>query len=465
MVEHDIPYAYELFNRITNSATVNGEPLGAILVDGRHNLWHCFAQSAFIDECARFSETKRFEPAPSGLRLSYFLLGGLAFLVSLATYAWALIMRPRAFVYSVDNVSAPGAVDFRIERVYKELRSNRVRYLEVVHTVIGHQFLAGLWKRRRPAVYLEGLEWAWRFFRRPRAVSVGGLEHFTEDERRFAEVLVAKFVGVAPLLTFRTRFLARLMRDSGAQVVLAIDDARNYHDVVMAARDAGIRSYAFQHAHVTPYHPGWLKGVAYCGEYPRSDYLVVWNDYWKSEMIALDAVWPAENLVVGGSPKKESARALSYAPDGVVLVPYETHAPRSVVSELIRALKDTGAQVVLKARPDVPEKEQRAAVGDMIAVYAGQPVSCVVGTYSTYLSDAVAAGIPVGVVRTPLKFAKHLIDNRLAEPMSLSDMPAALKKLMALSPEERDRRRAILAASPRFNDTLRSILVEAGAVG
>jgi hypothetical protein len=331
MADSDLPYAYDLFNRITGAATVNGEPLGAILLDGTHNLWHCFAQAAFIEDCVAFSRTKKFADVAASYQvaqrgafsLKYFLVGGFAFLVSLVSVVGLRFGPPRVLVYSVDRLSPRGTFDFRIENLYRELARLKAPYVEVYHTVIGKRFLANLFTRRRAAIYLEGLEWAFYLVRaikrlfagRAAPITVEGLEAFTDDERRFAEALVTTYVSVAPLLRYRANFLTAVLRGR-IRTVFAIDDARHYHEVVIAAKRLGVTSYALQHSHVTPYHVGWLAAASYRGAYARSDYYLAWNEYWKDELFALNAVWPADAIIIAGSPKESSVFAARRAAPG-----------------------------------------------------------------------------------------------------------------------------------------------------
>jgi hypothetical protein len=370
-----------------------------------------------------------------------------------------------------------------MERVYKELE--KFPYIEIFHTVIGKRFLENLWKRRRLGLYLEGLEWAFYLVRatkrlfmgRTAGITVGGLESLNEDERKFAEALVEKYMSVAPLVRYRADFLTRALKGR-ISVVFSIDDARHYHEVMIAARRLKVPSYAFQHSHVTPYHVGWLAGPQYKGEYARSDYFLVWNEYWKEEMLALNSVWPEERIIVAGSPKDTSVFAARRAAPGgrprVVVIPYETHAPPAVIQRVLaKLLECTGVSVVIKVRPDVPKGEQIVSFGDIsnsVRVITNlaelkEGVTAVLGTYSTFLYDAAEAGLPVGLIRTPLQYTKRMVMNGLAEEVTVDGVCAAVERLAALTDQDIAFRSKILASADRLSGIIHDILARTSAVG
>lgn len=481
--DYDIPYAYELFNRITASATVDGKALGAILLDDRYNLWHCFAQSAFMDDCVAFSRTKRFADVADGYRsahgggmsLSYFLMGGIAFLITLVAWLKIRFGKKRVLIYSVDRATGTYHADFRIERIYRELEARHVPYTEVFHTIIGRGFWQNLIARRRAAVYLEGIEWLFYLVRmlkragvgRAAALTVAGLENFTNDERLFAEALIQKYVSVAPLLRFRTDYLTHILTGSSVATALSIDDMRHDHEIMIAARRANIASYAFQHGQFTPYHIGWIATEAYHGEYARADRLVVWNEYWRNELIALNAVWSADRIDVGGSPKDLTALKIMHSADSpLVLIPYEIHAPTETLKRFLESLKACGMEPVIKLRPDKSTSGQLERFGDVgkdirtVTDLADlhEPVACVAGTSSTFLYDAAGSGVPVGLVVTPLKYAKRMVENGLADAVPPGDPCSALKRLAALPESEIAGRQSVLAPADYFADTIGSIL-------
>ena len=491
--EYDIPYAYELFNRITASTVVNGQPLWALLLDDTHNLWHCFAQSAFIEDCVAFSITKKFaDVAPqyqavqrSGMSFKYFLVGGLAFVVTLVALIGMRFGPKRVVLYSVDRLSPRGRFDFRIERVYQALAAERAPYVEVFHTVIGKRFVDNLLRRRRAAIYLEGLEWAYFLTRMGKRIFVGraptmvidGLEGLTPDEQEFAKGLIHKYLSIAPLLRYRTDFLTWALRGR-TRVVFAIDDARRYQEFMIAAARIGAHSYAFQHSHVTPYHVGWLASGLYRGAYARPDYFVAWNEYWKEELLALNSVWPEGSIIIAGSPKETSVfaatRALPDSPVRTIILAYETHAPQRIVKKVLDTLVECAdVRVVIKIRPDLPAEGQLSVFGTVpnsVRVITNltelaEPVTAVLGTYSTFLYDAVEAGLPVGLIKTPLAYTKRMVLNGLADDVTVDGACAAVGRLAALTTADIGFRQKVLSEAGRLGVVIHDILVHENAVG
>lgn len=480
MAVPDIPYAYDLFTRITARVTVNGTPLPRLRICEAYNLWNMGAQTAFLEDCYGFSRTRKFEDVAAlygasmnRMALGNFVYGCLAFCSTLVALLAIRFGRPRALVFGVDKASAPGGVDFRIARLYAELARNEMPYTEMLHALLGKDFLRNLWARKRAAIYLEAIDWLYRLVRShtKERYRIGGLESFDREEALFAEALVHKYVGQMPMRRFRVRFLTRLLRGSRVRTILSIDDTRYYHELMIAGKECGIPSYGFQHGHVTPYHVGWLALPDADGAYARPDFLVVWNEYWKREFETLESVWPPEALLVGGSPNAASSLPLTRQEHRApyrVLLPCETHAPAAVAAALLRTLASCeDIHVILKVRPDIPVAAQLERLGTDTSSFAvvthlselSEPIAAVLGTYSTFLYEAAAAGIPVGVVRSDLAFARRMLENGLAESVDTEDACGAVRALSALPEDEVERRRSMLDYAPEaFSKVCENIL-------
>jgi hypothetical protein len=158
----------------------------------------------------------------------------------------------------------------------------------------------------------------------------------------------------------------------------------------------------------------------------------------------------------------------------VVVVPYETHAPVRVVRSVLTTLLGcAGVSVIIKIRPDLARADQLASFGalppsvrvvtDLTELTEG--VTAVLGTYSTFLYDAAEAGLPVGLVKTPLAYSKRMVMNGLADEITVEGACRTLERLAALTDHDVAFRQKVLAAAPDFATTIEHILVQRDAVG
>ncbi|MEK7530605.1 MAG: hypothetical protein AAB573_01960 [Patescibacteria group bacterium] len=432
MKEIDWPYAHDLYQRITTKARVNGTPISDIrLVEG-YALWPRVAQMALSVDFKFFSATKIFddvrvpydELSGAPYTFSGFFVGAFAFLVTCIASVVLVVSRREVVVYGVDKMGGIAHADFRMQGVYEVLISRAQSYVEVFHTILGVSFFKHLFARGRVAIYLEGIDWLYltlRFIRRlvvPREkFSVTGLESFSIEEQKITTAVVQKYVGAAALFRFRLSFLRFVLRESRVKLILSIDDTRHYQELMIAARECAIPTYAFQHGQISPYFVGWLGQNELHAAH--ADTLVVWNQYWKDELVRLQAAWQGDALLIGGSAKEMSALTLMRGNTNTVLIPYEIDAPLGIVRECIANLTRGGITVLVKLRNDIPAHTQCTAYNiteaqTIRSVSECPPVIAVIGSYSTFLYDAMMVGVPVGIIMSPLLFADGIVRNRLA---------------------------------------------------
>ncbi|MEN9389901.1 MAG: hypothetical protein RLZZ283_1 [Candidatus Parcubacteria bacterium] len=475
MNEIDWPYAYDLYQRVTTQARVNGTPIGDIrLVDG-YALWPRVSQMVLSDDLKFFSATKRFDDVRARYdhlnrapyTLTGFFVGAFAFLVSCIASLILVMSGRRVVVYGVDKIGGAGGADFRMQGVYEVLIARGVAYVEVLHTILGVSFFKHLFIRRRVAIYLEGIDWLYltlRIFRRlvvaRERLSITGLESCTAEEQKIAAAVIKKYIGAASLFRFRLSFLRFVLRKSRVQVVLSIDDARHYQELMIAARERSIPTYAFQHGQISPYFVGWLGQDEI--RTAHADTLVVWNQYWKDELLRLKSAWSEDALRIGGSAKGMSALSLRRGSTNTVLVPYEIDAPLGIVRECIANLSQGGLNVLVKLRHDVPTQVQLDQYGiteeqTVRSLSDCPPLVAVIGSYSTFLYDAMMAGIPVGVIMSPLLFADGIVRNRLAIEVDATEPVRGVRLLAAMTEDAVEDIRVRVAAAPA-TQTVNAIL-------
>lgn len=455
-----LPYAYELYTRMLTAVRVDGTPLTELTLHGGWSAWEPAAQLALMVDLAGFA--KRGEVPQTGqVSVRALCVGAVLAMWTCASVLGAIFSRVPVVVFSVDKDSAPGVIDFRIEKVYRTLNSRNTPYIEFFHTEGGIASLARMLRRKRPALYLEGLDFLYHIrtlFTTVRVPSLSGLETFTQEEAHVIRGLVTKYVRAQGLFEFRIRAVQAILKLSLVKIVIGIDDARYYHALAAAALEQSIPFYAFQHAHVTPYNVGWFRGCGGRRAHPST--IIVWNEYWKNKFLSLNSCWDEAHIIVAGSPKQDSVAGLTRGEGGApVVVPFETEAPRDEVCALIQGLAAIHRRIIFKLRPDKTEESQLETLGDTArlvepTLIVTEPVSAVIGTYSTYLYDALAAGIPVGVLRTDLAYARQLVESGMVVTVDRGSVPKALQELEHLSPEECARR----ARSTRPLDELERVL-------
>ncbi len=448
---------------------MNGVPINDVLLMGKYALWNRFQQFLFSSDILRYHSLGGFdaykeEEGGHNRKLSFkgFIVGMFGVGVSFYALVHAALARPRVILFGIDRVSGPYQSDFRTAELHQYLREHHVPYAECLHTVFNQKFIKNFGVRGRSALYLESLDTLYsilRFLhltRRPPELAIEGFNDMTDDESRFARYVINKYLGQQGAIEFRIRALRFFIRVSGARALWAIDDARHYHDIMAAAHDVGVPSYAFQHGHFTKYHVGWLVGERSQGEYMRPDYLVVWSAYWKKELARLHAVFPTEAIIVGAPERKMLTLPKKLFDRTTILIPHETDSSKKEVSRIIQALVGAGINVIIKLRQDHPVKSQ-------VEEYSAVPVTdeavtfvtnlseltarphAVIGVYSTFLYEMVELRIPVGVCVDLSDYGSGMVENGLANPVRLVTLIADIDSLVATPQMERDRRFASLA--------------------
>jgi hypothetical protein len=464
----DYAYALDFLKRL-NTVSYQGVPLQNSFFYEGYNLWHSFQQLLFED-IKRYSKTRTYTAVPPLTFLGavrYMISGIFMGVLSVAAVFKLRLFRTPVLIYTIDRDTSPYHSDFRLSELYRFLHEKNINYIECLHTVPGRAMYKSAFTRRRTTLYFEFFDflfWLKSVFsgKGNDEISISGLDLsvFTDDERLFAHHLVVAYAKRAALSRFKIEWLRRMLFCSRFKAVFAIDDVRYYSELLLAARYAGIKTFALQHGHFTRYHVGWLWNPAFKGKAISPDSFLVWSTYWKHELIRLGTHFPPASIVVGGVKdsygkiKDDTSRAQS-TDKMTVLVPYETACPKLEVTEYIKSmLACKNVQVVFKLRPDKPAEEQLAEYGlfderaQLIvttdAAEVIDKVHVVVGVYSTYLYDMVAQGKSVGILNTSSDYGAGMKYNGLADVIGRENLCADLKKLATLQTSELDRRRTKL---------------------
>lgn len=482
----ELRYELDLLHRMER-VVADGTPLTEYPLFEKYSYWSRFVQFVFSADIKRFSAVRSFEGYLQGeggrsMRMSFkgLMVSLMGIFATSVGWVVARLSKPEVIVFGIDRVSdLKHKADFRIRSLHSFLAGNKISYFECFHTVFNISFLKNIFVRGRFAFYLEALDARFALMRHFGFVSkrhdpvLSGLDIFTEEERKFVSYVVKKYLGERELIEYRVKELARFVRDSGAKAVWAIDDARYYHDIALAAKIVGVPSYAFQHGHFTQYHVGWLKEPRTALQYICPDYLVVWSEYWKKELMRLGGVFPNETLIVGGYPEKLIALPSSRGSAFLVLIPHETDSPKQEVALFMRKILDSvpGSEIVMKLRSDHSAASQMEEYGELaqeprmrfitdLSELSSRP-HVVVGVYSSFLYDMVRAKVPTAIMETSMDYGKGMIENGLAETLYKA-RPEAVVEIAAQNKEVLGQRAQKLDSAFTLNDTFLDIADSCG---
>jgi hypothetical protein len=265
------------------------------------------------------------------------------------------------------------------------------------------------------------------------------------------------------------------LRLSGAKLLLSIDDARDYHETLLAAKLCGIPSYAFQHGFYGSVSVGWFKGIDFAGELVTPDRLYVWSDYWRDVLKKFDSVFPT--IMTGGLPKITEPLVKKIDSTGLtILFPYEARAYHEQVAWYIKkALESIDVKIIFKTRPDRPAHLQLAEYG--LKEIPGRLISepdtkkaleqsdIVLGTYSTFLYDMVAVDMPIVIVETDSEMGEDLVGSSFATLIKKTDdVYQKLSEAKRIPHEVRERLRIkLIGSTPKLlSNTLEEVALEHG---
>ncbi len=480
-MSRDLQYERELIHRL-NTVVVNGVPAALHTPIEGVSVWHTFQQFFLDSDVKLFARTRSFDAYHKEVqKLSRFRfrrgLGALMLLVlQLIGTAVLLIGRPKVLVFGADKVSDTAfQSDFRMHGLYQFLHSQGISFFECFHVIPGKQVISNFLKRKRFALYLESFDvlwYAYRFCTQPFSpgthYTMGTIEG-TEDEVAFIRFTVKKYLAIQPLIAFRIRSLAFILKYSAIRSALLIDDVRHYHALTEACRILGIPTFAFQHGHYTKYHIGWLRSSDFGSlRYMRADYLLVWSEYWKNELIRLGSIYPSESVLITG---RDHSNTVSFgARDNhhrIVLVPHESESVKSdVLAFITEAVLNSETQVYLKLRPDLSKEEQLATYGAnlpasvrVIDSLSDMPEPDVVaGVYSSFLYDMIERKIPVLVIYGAMDFGEGIVQNKLGEWVKPGSVSESIERMAGMTENEKEARMKKLVSEAHFNSALRSIL-------
>lgn len=373
---------------------------------------------------AKRNDTKNF----SEIIKTNFSMIALVFL-SIMSLIWCIFKKPRFGLYTVDIISGPHFSDPRIAGVYEYLDSQyrRAGFVEFVHAVVTRDTFYKFFKRCRPVIYLEALDYVISIWLK--------LFHFKIGKHELADLEFK--LSIARL---RVKILSFIYKFIGIKKLLTIDDYRFFQSFVVAAKISKIQSIAFQHGRFNE-SIAYLKyeGIDTSLNYAIPDYSCVWNNFWRDRLTSLYPVYTynKDKVIVAGSPRSalsfESVSGLinKKSEDNIsLLFVYEPHSIEYIKNVISEIKKSNNLNLFLKLRPDIDQKIQVSNLGlsadDTFKILNDwhdiiNQIDIAVGAYSTFLYECIGYGVPVIGIECPKLEIRDLIEQGVAVSIKQSD--------------------------------------------
>lgn len=450
-----------------------------ITVDGV-SVW-TFFQGAIGDDLRRIEDgtsTKYVESQP--LRFSRKIIRSLRIIVSiLSSFLFVVLQlfhRSAAIILVSDQLTKNGHNNPRLTEIYAWLNKHHASYTEVVHTTYSDIFFKNFVRRPAGILYLDGIRMIARFIVRLTPydkiqcyINSADFTSFPSERRELVRKIVRRYYGFALESVIVIRILTAILRVVHPRVFLTIDDIRHHNELLVATRAAGISSVVFQHSNLDHFFGSDSLPPEH---YAFGDFFVVWSHYWAQHLPEMSAQFALykDRIVIGGRANATtSPKNLVHAPRNQkpyrILVSYEVNISQTVARRCMSLLRNCPEMYILfSLRKDMDTTEQLVRyglTGEYPNVEVGSSfdltqVDAAIGTYSTFLDDLVAMGIPVGVVHAGYQTFHDLSKFGLAASLTLETMCNDLPKLTQLSEEERGRRRSTLVDGWGNLDTILS---------
>ncbi len=394
--------------------------------------------------------------------------------ITIAAFLKLFFGRTRLLVYTPDKYSKHDC-DFRFAAVYDYLRKNKINFVEVFHTLLGKEFYANFFKRKRPAIYLEALTFPFFLDNNFDAARID-LSPIAEHNRPYFKFLLAAIDKRAQISIRLAKVLSWLLKLTGVKKIIAVDDMRFTNELVIAGRLNNMEVLAFQHGAFIKYLVGFMDyGI------PRElslafDKLFVWNEYWKRVLLDFSSKYDEKNVEIGGLlrelPEILYQKKVSKVAEIVqvnLLVPYEGMVgPTSTMKEIkafIEKFLSLGMKIFFKVRQDVGIDEQLKNYGlsnqDKVEVVKEMDektlaqIDAVVGSYSTFLNEMLFYDKPVFLMKTSFDMGHRLVDDNLAILLPENFEPETIVEGIN---NFSSRRSLVWPETKRIEQTLREVL-------
>lgn len=481
--ERNFSYRLDLLRRI-NKTLYKGKPLAECTIKGNINVWIFFQNRILFNDIKAFVEGQPLRTS-AHMNIREIIIGFFSVFISIFALLWSLIRRKDLLIYSVDKSNSRVANnDARIDGLYKAVLKHNVSYIEYFYSLLDKNLIINFFSRSRLAFYDSGLNFIYKLGRMMGIIKEVqfypedlDLSLFKEDgEKKFVKNLVDRYIRAIQRAEFKINILEKLLKIIKPKLIWAIDNTRDYHELVVASRLCGVPILAFQHGHFTKYHVGWLTDNAFKGEIPRPNKLYVWSEFWKEELLQLGTYFKEDEIEVVGLNVFPSDMGPNVTKDGKnigILIPFEIDANKVELREYIGALldmEDTLIYFKLRTDQDKSRQLELSGLADLehprLRIVSDikdilKKIDVVLGTYSTFLYDMVKYEIPIGLMRTSNDFGEGLVRNGLADTInSPSTVKKDLQSILQTSPSTLlGRKKKLYGESPvLMEETLHKVL-------
>ena len=235
----------------------------------------------------------------------------VAFSASLLSLPFLMLGRPKVLLWQGSDLMTNDDHDFRLERIYRELRERNIAFVEAIRatrplgTLIRH-----MWIRRRPVIYhnvfvqLGMFVPAARYFR-TRKRARRKLPSFVDQHSgfdRFLLILAIKQFHRCFSLQATSNLLKIVFRGIGIRVFVSTEALSRNADVILACKLAGVPTVGIQSGNAVRHYviDDFLPGFEGAGPSPAFDLFGLWSSYWRDYVVRHSDVYREEDTFVAG---------------------------------------------------------------------------------------------------------------------------------------------------------------------
>jgi len=458
IIKEDLQRALDLLKQINRLKTKSGLPIYNTVMyknistwsfHQSYIFWYCLRNYVKQESLIKYLSDKDYKIDENFTELSSYLVFKtksktkliiviktilarlLAFKVTLWAVLKTVIWQSKVLIYTPDKFSPKSGCDFRFQPVYDFLNKKNIKYIEIFHSLLNRDFLKNLFKRKRPAFYLEALTLTTgqKSKIKKEDFDLSGFNSYTQE---YIFNILQEVDSRARTSIKNIKSLSRILKCSSIKSLIAVDDPRHVGEIITACRENNIKTYGIEHGHFTKYHVGWFNYELPVSVSVAFDKLFTWNDYWKKNLLKYSSYYNDDNVEVGGWLRRLPKIDYNQKPKPIndikqvgILIPYEMVSAKSEVVYFIEKFVELGMQVYFKIRPDVEPDEQLKQYGiehlkniktiSNIDADSLEKFDLTAGVYTTFLDEMLYYDKPIMVLQTSFDLGHQLLDDGLAK--------------------------------------------------
>ena len=221
-----------------------------------------------------------------------------------------MVTRQKVLVFTGDKFAKGGDYDFRMEYIYRELRKQKISFVESIRsleswkTVLAHAYI-----RKRPVLYATAIMYVaryisiftWSHHKQVRLFSPEKFSSVPDPEKRFKLIFATQCLTTAYYDVWEIRMQRVLLRFIGVKAMFApAANERNLH-TVLGAKLNKIPTIGILHGSASQYYNAYDFTPSYDGEKSMSvDTYGLWSEWWKEYYSMYSKAYRKEQLCVSG---------------------------------------------------------------------------------------------------------------------------------------------------------------------